>query len=485
MRLIRALVSSLLLIGIWASPWLKPIHAFAAPNWSVDVRVAGDDRYGTAAALLAYYPQQNVSTVVLVSGESFADSLSASPLAAKLGAPLLLTRSGSLPDVTRRAIQRLQPNTIVIVGGLAAISDSVRRDLSQLGVATIIRLSGADRYETSAAVATYGWQAPVPRVFVVSGETFGPGMVAGPIAAAYGNPLVLTTSTHLPESVGRALVQLRAGDALVLDYGSGATKVDRDVNGRLWDVTTGYVIGNYAQDVVDLSNKWLRQLTNDRYLSNPFETSINGFVITSESFPDSLGVGALAGLTRRPVFLSGRSCVPETTDETIGMLKRTSVTIIGGAAALSAEVAQGALCSASSTSPPASSPNVTLPPNSTPSKRAYNPTCSVTFSSFTSSAKSPTFFLRLVADSSGTPPPSEILSSLFVTFSYSISRNTDLASYYGNGSITSLTSAFGGEALNGYFYTDPDRRQSTVEFSIVVTLSNGSKCSAKGSLFSY
>jgi hypothetical protein len=64
-------------------------------------RVAGSDRIGMAAAVSSatFTDPNTVDTAVLASSEGFADALAGTPLAAKLGAPLLLTpRSAGVAD---------------------------------------------------------------------------------------------------------------------------------------------------------------------------------------------------------------------------------------------------------------------------------------------------------------------------------------------------------------------------------------------------
>lgn len=68
-------------------------------------RIGGADRYEVAAGIAAGMTSEHV---VIASGEVFSDALSAGPLAAKLGAPLLLVRFGDLPAVTAEALRTLR-----------------------------------------------------------------------------------------------------------------------------------------------------------------------------------------------------------------------------------------------------------------------------------------------------------------------------------------------------------------------------------------
>ncbi|MCU1485020.1 MAG: hypothetical protein JWN67_1766, partial [Actinomycetia bacterium] len=84
-------------------------------------RIAGSDRYATAAALAAAGLPGRVDTVRLVAGATFADALAAGAA----GAPLLLTRRDALPPPTAAQLTRLAPTTVEIAGGTAAVGTAV------------------------------------------------------------------------------------------------------------------------------------------------------------------------------------------------------------------------------------------------------------------------------------------------------------------------------------------------------------------------
>ncbi len=69
-------------------------------------RVAGADRFATAAAV-AEASVDDAAQVVMATGGEPADALSAVPLAARSGAPLLLAAGSSLPQATVDALERL------------------------------------------------------------------------------------------------------------------------------------------------------------------------------------------------------------------------------------------------------------------------------------------------------------------------------------------------------------------------------------------
>ncbi|MFQ6172030.1 SpoIID/LytB domain-containing protein [Oryzobacter sp. R7] len=86
------------------------------------VRLAGDDRYGSSAAVAEFYRTRVPSTaeVVLTAGadEALVDSL----VAGSLGKLLVLTSRGSLPEATARTLQRTADlDLVTAVGGTSAV----------------------------------------------------------------------------------------------------------------------------------------------------------------------------------------------------------------------------------------------------------------------------------------------------------------------------------------------------------------------------
>ena len=79
---------------------------------------------------------------------------------------------------------------IYIIGGTGAISESYENELTEYG--KVERVYGSSRYDTSVAVANTFFD-DVDAAVVASGKNFPDGLCGGPLAAAMGAPLILTT----------------------------------------------------------------------------------------------------------------------------------------------------------------------------------------------------------------------------------------------------------------------------------------------------
>jgi putative cell wall-binding protein len=91
-------------------------------------RVAGPDRYATAAAIVGrFFP--SASDVFLATGRNFPDALAGSAYAGRDRRPLLLTATAELTAPTRGQLARLDPARTWLLGSSAVVGDAVVSEL--------------------------------------------------------------------------------------------------------------------------------------------------------------------------------------------------------------------------------------------------------------------------------------------------------------------------------------------------------------------
>jgi len=95
-------------------------------------RIAGYNRYHTAALVSELLYPQGVDTIILTTGENLVDGIVSGPLAGNLDVPILLTKSDVLSEYTLREIKRLNAKNVIVIGGNDAISQEVKDVLTQL-----------------------------------------------------------------------------------------------------------------------------------------------------------------------------------------------------------------------------------------------------------------------------------------------------------------------------------------------------------------
>jgi putative cell wall-binding protein len=198
--------------------------ALAAYTDGQVTRLAGGDRYATAVAVSAATFGQSVldptPTVVVTTGLDFPDALAGGAAAGRLGGPVLLVPHDALPAQVADEIRRLGPETILIIGGEAAVSAAVEADLAALDAGAVRRIAGADRYATAAAAG----EGAGTTVLVAVGTAFADALAGGAAAGTADAPLLLTAPDAVPEATSAALRQLAPTRVVVL----GGTSVVSD-----------------------------------------------------------------------------------------------------------------------------------------------------------------------------------------------------------------------------------------------------------------
>lgn len=166
-------------------------------------RVGGKDRYETAAKIALEVGSPG-KTAIIATGSNYPDALSISSYAAYNQIPILLVNKDRVPDSTTDALNDLNIEQTIIVGGTGVISSEVQANLP-----SPIRMGGADRYDTAKKIAER-YFAPFPgasSVFVVTGENFPDALASAPYAAKIGPcPILLTRSDIVPDPTRNYLI---------------------------------------------------------------------------------------------------------------------------------------------------------------------------------------------------------------------------------------------------------------------------------------
>jgi hypothetical protein len=170
------------------------------------------DRLHTAAA------GKPSPAVVVASSEQPGYAMPAAGWAAKSGDPVLWVSRDAIPPATRAAITAHKRPKIYVIGPEAAVSDTVLKQLDDLGDAR--RISGPDPVQNAIAFArfsdgSFGWNVVDPGHGLVIASTQRPldAAAAAPLSAAgsYGPLLLLTAGNALPEPLQDYLLDIQPG----------------------------------------------------------------------------------------------------------------------------------------------------------------------------------------------------------------------------------------------------------------------------------
>lgn len=153
------------------------------------VRIAGPNRYITNLLVLKEAGVTN-QEILIASGTSYADALSASAA----GRPIVLASGVGLIGDQLSYLKTLSGKTATIIGGTGAVSAQVEKQAKSV-FTTVSRIGGSDRYETSVNVANK-YFGKAKKLTLAYALNYPDGLCAGPLAAKYSSPLILTASTN-------------------------------------------------------------------------------------------------------------------------------------------------------------------------------------------------------------------------------------------------------------------------------------------------
>jgi len=289
-------------------------------------RIAGQDRFDTAVKISQQSYPDTAPVVYIANGMMYPDALAAGPAAAHEGGPLLLVSPNSMPDHVAAEIARLDPAKIVVVGGIPSVDNYVFGQLQGLAD-EVVRLNGADRFETSRLVAEHAFgEAGASMAYIATGGKFPDALAAGGAAGAKDAPVILVDggAFDLDAATSALLVDLGVTDSRVLgDLNSVSEGVFEDIDG----VTTAVRLGGTD-----------RFETARAINADAFESAERAFLATGLNFPDALAGSAWAGADSAPLFTVRTECVPQGVLDDLEALGVTQVILLGGTPSLSAEV---------------------------------------------------------------------------------------------------------------------------------------------------
>ena len=294
------------------------------------VRVAGANRFETAAALSRSSFAPGVPVAYVATGGSFPDALAGGPAAARAGGPMLLTSPNELPAATASELARLRPGRIVVLGGTNAVSPTVASRLTAYATSgTVQRLAGADRYATAARISASAFGANVPVAYVATGASFPDALAGGVAAGRQSGPVLLVTASGIPAATASELARLRPARIVVL--GGTSAVSDRVVTGL-----RGYTAGG----VTRLSGA-------DRYATavavSAATTQVDAprtvYLATGTSFPDGLAATPVAARANGPLLIVPPGGLTPGLAAELRRLNPPRVVIVGGTSVVSATVA--------------------------------------------------------------------------------------------------------------------------------------------------
>lgn len=274
-----------------------PQVSLASNDYNVK-RIDGVNRYHTAMNI-AESAFTKCDRAVLVSGNNFADALTAGNLADH--APIFLAEKDAISQGTVNTMYALGVKEVVIIGGEKSVPKSVEERLKKENF-KVIRIAGRNRYETSTKLAKQLKAKNNGNVVLASGEKFADALSAAPYAVQKKQTLVLTDGKTLPKDV------------------------------KTQDVKT--IIGGEKSVNIKGLNKAQRISGKDRYETSlevlkHMDKTQNAVIANGRDYPDALAATPYAVKKNTGILLSDDSAIDKI-KEYVDSQNISDITLIGG-----------------------------------------------------------------------------------------------------------------------------------------------------------
>ncbi|MDR3542087.1 MAG: cell wall-binding repeat-containing protein [Desulfosporosinus sp.] len=151
-------------------------------------RFSGPDRYATSVAIANAVG--NTGSIVMTNGYNPYEALSISPIAAKLGMPIILTARDSVPsEISNYLSQNTITKTYVLGKADGTTSDDGVADNSLFPNPT--RITGANLYQRNInIIKLFSSNLNFSKVYLATGKAFADALAGSALAATAGSPLI-------------------------------------------------------------------------------------------------------------------------------------------------------------------------------------------------------------------------------------------------------------------------------------------------------
>ena len=319
-----------MVLALAGSGLAKPMEAYAAGTVE---RLEGENAVRTsfkvADALKKPLGVGKFDAIVLARSNNYPDALSGSSLAAEAKAPILMVNDSVLKDTIDYINNNINPQgTVYILGGNLAVSEGFETGYREELELNIVRLGGADRYETNLLILNevdrlhiekHG--VPNKNILVCTGKSYADSLAAGSL----GQPMLLASDMFTREQM--RYMQERGESAFTIIGGTKALGKNIETDCNKFGTSTRVAGENRYDTAVQIAKKY--------YGASPEKV----ILVYGDNFPDGIAAGPLAHFMKAPILLtSGKSDVASAFNYQVGA-GRPSVTIIGGSLVVSPKLA--------------------------------------------------------------------------------------------------------------------------------------------------
>lgn len=294
MKKIKALVASATLAVMLS------VTCTSTASAKVENRLGGENRYATAYAIAEKFNNaaNSLDSVVIASGEGFADALNGSLLAKNLNSPILLM--GKTEENNNYAFDYIQKylkasGKVYILGGPSSVNAKIEDKIKALGYTTE-RLAGNNRFETNSNIVNKLSVKEGTPVFIVNSNASADALSISSISAIKGYPIIMSANDSIPDTMKSQLKKIKPSKVYVI---GGESTLSSKIISQVQAINPSLT----DTDIVRISGK-TKYLTN-LAVCNAFNLDTNNAVIASgDNFSDALAGSVLAAKLNAPILLT-------------------------------------------------------------------------------------------------------------------------------------------------------------------------------------
>ena len=274
-------------------------------------RLAGDNRLDTMQKVLQEsWEDGSCKSLVVSTAMDFPDALAGASLAGLYECPIVLTLDSKLLAYTKDEIQRLASEegcTVYILGGTAAVSDTVKEAIAQIpNVTDVQRVAGSNREQTALEVYREGAESWGETVILATAMDYADTLAISPYAYAAKTPILLARGNGKVGPDVQAVFDSKVFSKVIIVGGKGVISEE----------TENYLRDELELNVVRLAGanrfetgaeiiKWELGQNKDAEVQPEVEMTLDGMgVATGMDFSDSLGSVSLLGKNHSVLLLT-------------------------------------------------------------------------------------------------------------------------------------------------------------------------------------
>ena len=287
-------------------------------------RISGENRVQTAIEVSKKMFKEGTNKVVLANQDNYSDVLTAAPFAKANNASLLYVSSNSISKEVMSEIARLKAKEITIIGGEKSVDEGLKKELEKRNF-KVDRLSGADRYKTSAQIAAKLIDGKTTTLEIASGENYADALSLNNAAEKDKAPILLVRVNAIDKSVEDVI---KSSKASLINIAGGEKSVSESTKANIKKIS------NVTVNRIGGADRYETSILLAKY-SGAKEVVV---VASGEDFADALVAAPFSAQQKGAILLTNKDKLGQNAEQFIKDTKFNKSYVIGGEKSVSEDV---------------------------------------------------------------------------------------------------------------------------------------------------